>query len=107
MRTFGRVLCQQCDSADLRRAFGDHRNRLAEFDSFLNAYRPKSIAWHAVSFDRIATAEQSHQVRDRKRVLWLFALAAWACRYEDNGLSHGANPFFLTCASKAYRANSE
>ena len=72
-------------------AFGDHR--LAELDAFLNADRPKFIARHAVSLDWMAAVEQSHQVRDRKRVLWLFALAARACRYEDNGLNHDANPF--------------
>jgi hypothetical protein len=83
---------RRCDSDDRRRAFADPCNRLAEFDSFLNVDRPKFIAWHAVSLDRIAAVEQSHQVRDRKRVLWLFALAARACRYEDNGLSHGAIP---------------
>src|SRR4029077_16720700 len=79
------------------RAFAGRRNRLAEFDSFFKADRPKFIARHAVSLDRIATVEQSQQVRDRKRVLWLFAPAARACRYEDNGLSHGEN-LFLICA---------
>ena len=107
MRIFRRTLPHQCNSADRRRAFRDHRNRLAELDSFLNTYRPKLLARDAVSLDPITTAEQSHQVRDRKRVLWLLALAARACRYEDNGLSHGANPFSLMRATPGYRANSE
>ena len=68
----------------------DHRKRLANFASFSKADKPKFIARHAVSLDRIAAVEQSQQVRDGKRVLWLFALAARACRYEDDGLSQGA-----------------
>jgi hypothetical protein len=93
----GSLGCAWGDRVSQVRAFAGRRNRLAEFDSFFKADRPKFIARHAVSLDRIATVEQSQQVRDRKRVLWLFAPAARACRYEDNGLSHGEN-LFLICA---------
>ena len=89
--------CAWGDRVSQVRAFAGRRNRRAEFDSFFKTDRPKFIARHAVSLDRIATVEQSQQVRDRKRVLWLFAPAARACRYEDNGLSHGEN-LFLICA---------
>ena len=60
MRIFGRALRQAMRSNGRRRVFGDHRNRLAEFDSFVNADRPKFIARHAVGLDRIAAVEQSH-----------------------------------------------
>ena len=93
MRISYRRCVRQSDFYDWRRAFADDRNGLADLDSFLNADRPKFIARYAVSLDRIAPVEQSHQFRDRKRVLWLLALAAGAGRYEDNGLIHGANPF--------------
>jgi len=83
----------------------DH-DQVGEFTAFSHADRPQLVAGDAVRLNRVSAPEQSPQQPDAKCVLWLFAVAVWAGRYEDNGLSHGA-ALFLMCASRAYRSISE